>query len=112
MSMEHSDCLIWDGRRCRLLTRPLGAYRVTWVVEDDRLYISSLDATPVSEFFPESPGRVPAAWYSGTLRVAEGERLAEPPASGPEYERETLLVLDKGSVVAQAQVTWKLLGGE
>lgn len=108
MKGEHSDCLIWHGRRCRLLTRPLGPYRVTWVVEDDRLYISALDATPVADLFPESPGVVPASWYSGTLRIAEGDALGPPFAGGEApYERETFLVLDKGSVVAQAEVTWR-----
>src|SRR5262245_14732495 len=101
MSAEHSDWLVWRGRRYRLLSRPLGSFRATWVLEDDRLYIRALDAQSVADLFPESPGVVPADWYSGTLRLAEGEILQPTPADSedgePTYERETLLVLDRGS---------------
>ena len=102
------DWVIWDGRRCRLLTPPLASHQATWIVKDDRLYISALDATPVSDLFPEKPGVVPIRWYSGTLRIAEGDALGAPfDGETPPYERETFLVLEKGSVVAQAEVTWR-----
>ena len=108
MSGEHSDWLFWDGRRCRVLTRTLRDYRVTWILEDDRLYITALDAVPVAELFPHKPAAVPARWYSGTLRIAEGDPLPmDVPDGQPKYACETCLVLDRGTVVAETRVTWK-----
>jgi hypothetical protein len=79
-----------------------------WEVVDDRLYLTGIDATlpdgmpaTLSTVFPNYPDRVFAHWYSGTLRIPQGEYVHAGYASV--YEQDLLLKFEKG-VLTDARV--------
>ena len=83
-------------------------YIGSWEIVDDRLYLISLRGTlkdgveaSLETVFPEYPNRVFAHWYSGTIRIPQGKELRYVHMGfGSTYERDLLLQLESGVVVA------------
>jgi hypothetical protein len=79
-----------------------------WEIRDDRLYLLALHGTlkdgasaSLATVFPDFPDRVFAHWYSGTLRIPQGRRLQYVHMGyGSTYERDLLLEIERGVVVA------------
>ena len=92
------------GRACTALWR---GYVGSWEIIDDRLYLTELSAPfnkgsdlSVASLFPDFPDRVFAHWYSGTLRIPQGQQL-EYVHMGfqSRHERDLLLEVERGVVV-------------
>lgn len=88
-------------------------YVGSWEIAHERLYLVALygvleDGTQATleTLFPHASNRVFAYWYSGTLRVPQGKRL-EYVHLGYEstYERDLLLDIERGVLVATAERT-------
>lgn len=89
-------------------------YIATWKIESDRLYLvditgwladfsSQYGTTRVgfAELFPEHPNGMEASWFSGQLRVPQGELLQYVHMGYSSiYERELLLEIRNGKLVA------------
>lgn len=75
-----------------------------WEVADNRLYLIGIDATlhdgtsaTLSTVFPGFPDRVFAHWYSGTVRIPQGELLEYVHAGyASVYEQDLLLDFERG----------------
>lgn len=82
-------------------------YVGTWEILNNRLYLIDLQAAffggseaSVSTIFPDTPQRVFAHWYSGTLRVPQGKLLKYVHGGfGSTYERDQLLEIERGLLV-------------
>lgn len=93
------------GYDCTALAR---GYIGSWEIVDDRLYLIGLgglfeDSPQMSltTIFPGFPDRVFAHWYSGTIRIPQGKLLQYVHAGyGSTYERDLLLDVERGVVVA------------
>ena len=78
-------------------------YIGTWEILDDHLYLTDLSELMgdgkknMQTFFPDDPVRVFAYWYSGQLRVPQGERVVDP-GFYSSYERDLLIDIKKGVV--------------
>lgn len=80
------------------------SYVGTWKIIDDRLYLIKLkngfdkDAEScMAEYFPEQPDRVFANWYSGKLRLPQGELLKYVHGGYASiYESDMFLTIKKG----------------
>lgn len=87
-------------------------YVGTWEVVDRRLYLVELEGefkdgrkASVASFFPEHPSRVFAHWYSGAIRVPQGELLHyQHSGYASVYERDLLLDVREGQVVGSQVV--------
>ena len=87
-------------------------YVGTWEVVDRRLYLVELEGefkdgrqASLASFFPEHPSRVFAHWYSGTIRVPQGELLHyQHMGYASVYERDLLLEVREGEVVGSQVV--------
>ena len=87
-------------------------YVGTWEVVDRRLYLVELEGefkdgrqASLASFFPEHPSRVFAHWYSGTIRVPQGELLHYRHSGyASVYERDLLLEVREGEVVGSQVV--------
>lgn len=96
LSALHTAC--WRG------------YVGTWEIIDRRLYLIGLEGMDtdgqdiaVSTFFPDFPDQVFAHWYTGTLRVPQGELLDYVHMGfGSTYERDLLLEVIRGCVVDES----------
>lgn len=103
MTAQVSEKLLFNGQQLRLCEVPLNAYFAltgaapkfraetsacwrgyvgTWDIQDSRLYLIDIggcyaDGSPITleSLFPGFPDRVFAHWYSGALRVPQGELL-------------------------------------
>ena len=81
-------------------------YEGCWEIKEGRLYLVKLTAiffsgTPASleSVFPGYPDRVFAHWYSGTLRIPQGDRLRYVHGGYlSEYEKDLMLEIEKGVV--------------
>jgi len=77
-----------------------------WEIIDGRLYLVGLRGTledgtdaSLASVFPDFPDRVFAHWYSGTIRLPQGERLRYVHSGfASTYERDLLLDLERGVV--------------
>ena len=77
-----------------------------WEIIDGRLYLVELGGTledgtdaSVASVFPDFPDRVFAHWYSGTIRLPQGERLRYVHGGfASTYKRDRLLDLERGVV--------------
>jgi hypothetical protein len=110
-----SDCLRLTDQQdlfpmqCTALWR---GYIGTWELDDDRLYLLSLDvpfskgASPdMSRIFPHASGRVFADWFSGTLMLPQGERIERiHHGDGGRCERELRLTFEKGRLTGLEQL--------
>ena len=87
-------------------------YVGTWEVVDRRLYLVELEGefkdgrqASLASFFPEHPSRVFAHWYSGIIRVPQGELLHYRHSGyASVYERDLLLEVREGEVVGSQVV--------
>lgn len=100
------------GPRC---SASWSGLRAEWAVEDDRLYLVRLEANPCDR----EPDRIPlrklgarrgetrlfAEWFSGELRLPQGEEL-EYVHMGFEsvYERDLFLTIEKGRLIGRRVV--------
>jgi hypothetical protein len=81
-------------------------YVATWDIQHERLYLIGLSATRddgtqanVATFFPNYPDRVFAHWYSGELRIPQGNQLTNSNGYwGGNYERDLFISVDKGVI--------------
>ena len=131
MTAQVPESLAYDGEKLPLRTTPLAPYlganakdeifQATntanwrgyvgeWEIADDRLFLVDLkgrlkdgSAATLSTIFPNSDGRVLATWYSGTLRVPQGE-LIEYVHLGfaSRYERDVLIEVREGVIVGKS----------
>lgn len=90
-------------------------YKATWEVRENVLYLVKVDANPcsskrtpvpLSELFPDTTGPVQAIWFTGTLRVPQGQQI-EYVHMGYEsrYERYLILLVENGHVVNRSTKT-------
>jgi hypothetical protein len=104
------DFLTMNGIRppfARMTTACHRNYVGKWEITDNRLYLIGIDATlsdgspaSVATIFPDSPDRVFANWYTGTLRIPEGDRLYYFHGGfASVYERDLFLDITEGVVV-------------
>ncbi len=103
MTAQVGERLLYEGRELAMWSEPLESYFEsggtrpkfaftwtalwrgyvgTWEITRGRLYLVGLRGTLIDEseaslatIFPENPRRVFAKWYSGTLRIPEGNLL-------------------------------------
>ncbi len=83
-------------------------YVGTWVLEDDRLFLTELEGmlengqvVDLRTVFPDADGRVFAEWYSGTFSLPQGElQNAICIGYSSVYERYLTLTIDKGILVS------------
>lgn len=128
MTAQVRENLLYEGKQVSMCSTPLKdfltmsgirppfALRTTacnrnyvgkWEIADDRLYLVGIDATlrdgsPVSvaTIFPDSPDRVFANWYTGTLRIPEGDRIKYFHGGfASVYERDLFLDISDGVLV-------------
>lgn len=129
MTAQIPEELVFQGQRMSMFTTPLAPYLAdhgrdpgfnapmtalwrgyvgTWEIADDRLYLIQLRGTLESgekaslrTIFPDCTCRVFAEWYSGTIRVPQGELIEYVHAGyASVYERELLLEVDHGVVLS------------
>jgi hypothetical protein len=128
MTAQIGERLIYQGQELSMCSEPLTdffalgghkpdfqftctalwrGYAGTWDIVNDRLYLVGLQGTlkdgseaTLETVFPGYPERVFAHWYSGTLRIPDGEQLEYVHMGyASTYERDRLLQIDKGIVV-------------
>ena len=131
MTAQISERLLYDGRTLPLRSTPLTpflqqhgktdlfqmtstanwrGYVGSWEIAEDRLYLVGLSGrlkdgstANLDTVFPQSSGRVFAAWYSGTLHIPEGELLEYVHLGfASRYERDILLDIQHGVLVSSA----------
>lgn len=86
---------------CSALSR---GYVGTWKIIDDRLFLVKLKngydkkaESCMTEYFPDQPDGVFANWYSGKLRLPQGELLKYAHGGyGSIYESDMFLTIKKG----------------
>jgi len=130
MTAQFSELLMLEGKQHSLCSYPLASYfglggesvafRAsstalsrgyigTWEILDQRLYLIGLqgwleDESPVSleTVFSGYPERVFAHWYSGTLRLPQGQLLHYVHGGfGSCYEQDLLIDVTRGVVTAK-----------
>ena len=128
MTAQAREDLLYEGKQQSMCSTPLGDYltkngiflplrgRTTacnrnyigkWEITDNRLYLIGIDAklrdgSPVSvaTIFPDSPDRVFASWYTGTLRIPQGDRIKYFHGGFESvYERDLFLDITEGVAV-------------
>ena len=128
MTAQFAEVLIHEGESLSMCSNPLeeyfsrGAMRPefrststalwrgyigTWKIIDRRFYLIKLDGeledgrdVDLSTVFPEFPTRVFAHWYSGTIRIPQGERIEYVHMGyGSTYEKDLLIDIENGVVV-------------
>jgi hypothetical protein len=140
MTQQIADCL-WDqGELHPMSALPLEAYfaqkkldpgfvaewtsnwrgyHAEWELLDGRLYLVSLtgrlrdgSAASLSTFFPGAGQRVFARWFSGRMRMGQGEMLSPPSRErAAVYERQVSLYVIRGVVIwrrvrVRVRVNW------
>ena len=130
MTAQFSELLLLEGKQQALCSYPLASYFAlggesvafqasstalsrgyvgTWEIHDQRLYLTRLqgslqDESPVSleTVFPGYPQRVFAHWFSGTLRLPQGQLLHYVHGGfGSCYEQDLLVDVTRGVVTAK-----------
>ena len=130
MTAQFSELLMLEGKQQALCSYPLASYFAlggesvafrasstalsrgyigTWEILDQRLYLIRLqgwlqDESPVSleTVFPGYPQRVFAHWFSGTLRLPQGQLLHYVDGGfGSCYEQDLLIDVTRGVVTAK-----------
>lgn len=131
MTAQVYERLIYDGSEHMMAAEPLSDYFTlgghdpgfvtphtacwrgyvgTWEVVGDRLYLVDLEGQltdgskgSVESVFPGQGGRVFADWFTGTIRVPQGEQLSYIHAGwGSIFERDLLLRFDEGRLVEKS----------
>jgi hypothetical protein len=127
MTIQTPETLRYEGEDVSMYTEPLDDYFTMagvkprfaagfsalwrgyvgrWEIDDGRLYLVGLGGTledgtaaSVATLFPNSPDRVFAHWYSGTLRIPQGEELSHVHLGYCSiFERDLLLDVERGVV--------------
>ena len=102
MTAQRADIIIIEGKEYPLFTNPLEdywtednpkppigltmtscwrGYIASWEIKDGSLYLTDITIrTPNGDagseyFFPNTTGKIKATWYSGELRIPQGECL-------------------------------------
>lgn len=103
MTAQACEYLLYKGRELPMCSDPFGVYLKyyniklnpmpictalwrgyigSWEITNSRLYLAGLSGTllggislSVGFFFPDSPDRVFAEWFTGNLRIPQGEML-------------------------------------
>lgn len=130
MTAQFSELLLLEGKQQALCSYPLASYFAlggesvafrasstalsrgyvgTWEIHDQRLYLTRLqgslqDESPVSleTVFPGYSQRVFAHWFSGTLRLPQGQLLHYVHGGfGSCYEQDLLIDVMRGVVTAK-----------
>lgn len=128
MTAQSPERIVYMGKRLSMCTEPLEDYFSkggirpnlrrsstalwrryigSWEIVDDRLYLTGLDGwledgtrVTAGMIFPGFPDKVFAQWYSGQLRIPEGElRKYVHMGYGSTYERDLLLEVRDGVVI-------------
>lgn len=129
MTAQIPESILIDGRPRSMGTEPLEGYFAQtgirpsfeaictalwrgyvghWEIAHGRLHLLRIDAryadgreATLADFFPEHPERVFAHWYSGTLRIPEGEMLDYVHGGyGSTFERDRLIHVARGVVTS------------
>lgn len=128
MTAQLEEILHYNGEYLSMCTEPLSAYFAmggidpgfepsstalwrgyvgSWDIVNDRLYLVGICGTlkgggeaSVSTMFPDFPDRVFAHWYSGTIRIPNGNKL-ESVHMGYEGINEQDLLLDMKRGIVQ-----------
>jgi hypothetical protein len=89
-------------------------YVATWEVKENYLYLTKLvegtcrpDAKeiPIAALFPGQTAPVKADWFSGDLRIPQGERVRyERRGYGAVYERELYVTIRNGRLVSEMTI--------
>lgn len=132
MTAQVSERLMLDGQKVAMCETPLDSYFAlagvapkfapsttacwrgyvgSWDIHDGRLYLLGInahyeDGTPVTlgSLFPGFPERVFAHWYTGDLRVPQGELLKYRHMGwASTYERDLFINVRNGVVVGSHQ---------
>ncbi|MEW5723585.1 MAG: hypothetical protein AB1896_10800 [Thermodesulfobacteriota bacterium] len=100
-----------EGGMCTACWR---GYVGTWKIEDGVLYLVALSdcgcgteprEIPLSVVFPDQAPPIKAEWYSGVLRVPQGEQLMYVHMGyASQYERDLLIRVEKGRVVREVVI--------
>lgn len=127
MTAQAAESLLLDGQEVHLCEMPLNAYFAltgvspkfqvettacwrgyvgSWEIIDSRLYLVDIggryeDGSPITlkSLFPGFSHRVFAHWYSGTLRVPQGELLKYRHMGwASTFERDLLIDVDEGVI--------------
>jgi hypothetical protein len=130
MTAQAGETLVYEGHRQLMHTEPLRQYfelggRAVefssestalwrgyigcWEIIDGRLYMIGISGTLLNgaparleSIFPGYPERVFAHWYTGRLRVPEGEMIRYVHMGYESvFERDLLIDVDRGVVVAK-----------
>jgi hypothetical protein len=133
MTAQFTEKLILNGESFAMTSTPLGDYFVlggncpklqpgstalwrsyvgTWEVVDDRLYLIKISATlesgtpaTLEHFFPGFPDRVFAHWFSGKVRLPQGELLKYVHMGfGSTYERDEFIHFKYGVMTGRHTV--------
>jgi hypothetical protein len=81
-------------------------YIATWEIDRGVLYLKAIKAwtgqgeVGLEALFPNQKGPVPATWFTGKLRVAQGKVL-KPAVPHPIYGQYLMITVEKGRVVNQ-----------
>lgn len=126
MNPQFAEILHIAGYQMAMCCEPLGAqfaqafqgrracdrgYEGTWELQDGRLYLVKLVGTlrngqhaSVAAFFPHTPDRVFANWYSGPLIEPDVNRTKYIPGPNCVYDCDLFIDIDMG-VVAEAYLS-------
>ena len=129
MTAQRADIIIIEGKEYPLFTNPLEdywseknpkppiglpvtscwrGYIATWEITDKSLYLIDITVrTPDGDagldyIFPYTTGKIKAIWYSGELRIPQGDCL-QYVHGGYEsiYASDWMISIEKGEVVSQ-----------
>ena len=129
MTAQATEKLIYGGEQHSMCTEPLRqfvelggkipefagycsalwrGYIGTWEVIDTRLYLVGIDGTfldgkeaTLEDLFPGYPERVFAHWFSGEVRLPQGELLNYVHMGyGSTFEKDLLLTFNKGRLTS------------
>lgn len=132
MTAQSAERILYMGEKLFMCTEPLEEYFAkggirpilrrsstalwrryigSWEIVDDRLYLTGLegrleDGTKVATamIFPGFPDKVFAQWYSGQIRIPQGELLEYVHMGyGSTYERDLLLEVRCGVVIETSE---------
>lgn len=128
MTAQAKELLIYDGKEYGMCAEPLSNYFYkinkspdfqcessacwrgyvgTWYIDDNKLYLSSIDGrlkdgstVTIQSIFPDQCGSVFAEWFSGKIRLVDGELLHYVHMGYSSiYERDILLEIKEGIIV-------------
>lgn len=129
MTAQTRETLIYQGRELSMCSTPLfdyfsmgginpgfqwtstatwRGYHGTWEIKDDRLYLIGIDGelldgqqASISSIFNSFSERVFAHWYTGILRIPQGELIKYVHGGyGSTYEKDLFLEIEKGILLS------------